>query len=183
MKTLKPFLFVAAVAAVLSACQQQTTNDTQATADKPVLQGIIRDTTAKRLVKNFDARAYHNPNHKLAPDTRCIWFSKEQLKALIDTVYKENGDGIRFYFAAYDKDQKPDLKRIDSTYRDYTTLVMVSTRASGTLHIDYYKSLIGADPNYKNKGEIITAVPENTGEICPPPVKCNLNGATLLTDK
>jgi len=142
----------------------------------PPLKGTIDSTTARRLVHNFNGREF-NRGVPGWHGSRCVWFSKEQLKSFIEQIYKEDSsDGVRFYFAAYDSNivngvnTKPD-------YCDQSTLVMVSTSrvidGKDTLHFDYY--------NDKNpKGGILTAIPENQGELCPPPIHCTAIGAKLL---
>lgn len=183
MKFLNLVLFAAAVGLTISACQPQKTNNAEATSDWS-LQDTINVSTAQRLVNNFGGRAHHFKRHELlSPDTRCVWFSIKQLRSLVARIDSEKGDGIRFYSAAYDSLRKPDLQKIDSAYLNYATLVMVSTKYDSIAkhHIDYYKTPKGGINGLKSdKGTIIMAVPENTGELCPPPVKCNTIGATLL---
>jgi len=146
------------------------------------LKGTIDSTTAKRFVHNFNGREYKRKDFVGWHGSRTVWFSKEQLKALIDKVYEEKGDGIRFYFAAYDSTQKIGF-HANPKYLDQSTLIMVSTfdtivvreGKKDTLHWDYYY-------NKKNgrEGGILTTIPENQGELCPPPVNCTSQGATLL---
>jgi hypothetical protein len=52
--------------------------------------------------------------------------------------------------------------------------VVVRDGKKDTLHWDYYYNRIG------RQGGIITATPENQGELCPPPTPCSAEGATLL---
>jgi hypothetical protein len=134
-----------------------------------ILQGSIDVKTAKEYVKNFESHIYHK-EHPLPGfiDTRCVWFSAKRLEALLEKIRKEDGDGVRFYFAAY-----PD----DSThqpYGDHSTLVMVSTLAFEGKHVDYYSEIANG------KGTILTANPENQGEMCPPPTPCATDGARLF---
>lgn len=151
-----------------------------------VLKDTISPFSAKRLVKNYAKSSYHpildsTGRCKDTFDTRCVWFGKEQLKALVDSIYKEKGDGIRFYFAAYDKKQCE--VPVNCDYLGYTTLVMVSTKRDSTkknnkwkyFHADYFG---GKKPG--PRGAILTTTPENRGEICPPPSNCSDDGATLL---
>lgn len=164
--------------AVLDACKPQTSSNTVTSTDTTtLLKDTISDVTARQMVKNFDGRAHHfKKGGIILPDTRCVWFNIDQLRALVNRVDKEKGDGIRFYLAAYDSVKMPALSKVKDIYLNYGTLVMVSTRAdSAGRHIDYYKNLLG-----QKKGVIITAVPENQGELCPPPAHCSATGATLL---
>jgi hypothetical protein len=144
-----------------------------------ILKDTISPVAAKRLVKNYTGRVYQrHQGGLLMSDTRCVWFSSAQLESLLTRVRNENGNGVRFYMATYDKDATPGIS-CPEKYRDYSTLVMVSTRDSitpkgDTLHYDYYNK------SGKLKGAILTTTPENRGEICPPPRNCSDDGATLL---
>jgi hypothetical protein len=134
-----------------------------------ILKGSIDVKTAKELVHNFESHIYHKEHPVIGfTDTRCVWFSKEQLQGLLTKVEAEDGDGVRFYFAAY-----PD----DSTHRpygDHSTLVMVSTLPFGGKHVDYFSEIANG------KGTILTTTPENQGEMCPPPTPCATDGARLF---
>jgi hypothetical protein len=184
MKTLKPFLLIAAAAVLFSSCGPKKSSDTAATTGSA---GILLDTipvsVAQEMVNNFNGRAYHikravKPKDTiLVPDTRCVWFDIATLKKLVDSVAAEGGDGIRFYSSAYGKKQMP-RHRVDSSYLDHATLVMVSTRDSAGFHWDYY-----TPGKVKGKPHGFMALPVNQGELCPPPEKCKTIGATLLGDK
>jgi hypothetical protein len=198
MKTLKLFPLLASVAIVLSACNAPKTDTATppvAAVAAPILKNTVDTATAKRMVSNFTPRSgkvqADDANKRDNPDTRCVWFSKEQLQALINKVDTlEGGDGIRFYFAAYDKKLTKGSEHIKKEYWDHSTLLMVSTQAnkkdtSDKRHYDYYlntRKLLNGKyvPDAKHSGAIITAIPENQGELCPPPAKCNTEGATLL---
>jgi hypothetical protein len=177
MKTLNLFLITVFIALAIGACKPQNNGNVQASADAQLLKGAIPETTARRLVEHFGTRAHIFKKGK--PDTRTVWFSKEQLKSLIDSVYRENGDGIRFYLAAYDSTKHEDTKNIKDIYMNYTTLIMVSTRfdSLNKIHLDYYNN---AKNSGGRKGAIIMSPPENQGELCPPPATCVASGATLL---
>ncbi len=155
--------------------KSDNTNDNSAV----ILKDTIRPDVAKRLVRNFDRRVYqHHQGALRFSDTRCVWFSSKQLKSLLKLIDSEGGNGIRFYMASYDSIAKHGIK-VPDEYRNYSTLVMVSTRDSVTpqgvtLRWDYYNR------GPKLRGGILTADPENRGEICPPPNNCNADGATLL---
>lgn len=197
MKKLGTCLAAVSVALLLGACKQNQPAQTTATttADSTITltgTGVIADSTAERLVTNFNGRAYRVIK-KMAPkpDSRSVWFKIGQLDSLVAKIKREGGDGIRFYFASYDKVKKKDLAKIDTNYLDYTTLVMVSTKADTVtidkaltkIHRDYYKDTKLTNGQAKLLGAILMGVPENTGEICPPPSNCKTLGATLLTDK
>jgi hypothetical protein len=172
---MKPLIFFSLVAILYVGACKPSGND-------PVLQGTIHDSTARRLVQNFGKRVYQIHQGGLtSSDTRCVWFSIEQLKSLISRIEKDTckgKKGIRFYFATYDPTIHKDA-HCKPQYQNCTTLVMVSTRDSikekVTLHFDYYNDTVR-----NMRGGILTTTPENQGELCPPPANCNDDGATLL---
>src|ERR1700754_3504469 len=143
MKTKKLIPFFAAAAIILTACNAPKTEPLKTTGTAlPPLKDTVNVKDAKRLVENFGPRsAKLNRGQLVMPDTRSVWFSIQQLKNLVKQVDSiEHGDGIRFYFAAYDKVIKGTLG-VKPEYSDYATLVMVSTRKQDgdTLHhYDYY---------------------------------------------
>jgi hypothetical protein len=177
-----------------SSCQQKQQADVSTNKI-----GINIDTlslqTALRYVKNYkknagtvdsafsDAQAVEK-TYK-GSNTRCIWFSVDRLQALVDSIKKEKGDGIRFYLATYDKSYSEDFKgghKPEKQYWGYNTLVMVSTKPDSTtgtlIHQDYYGKNSQAGQNGGQQGFIVGSTPENRGEQCPPPATCK--GATLL---
>jgi hypothetical protein len=174
MKKVKPLLLVAAMATIITACSPPP----KAATENLILKDTIQLATAQRLVANYNSRANHVTKGGLRfKDSRCVWFSLAQLQSLTQRIAKENGDGVRFYLAAYDKTMKPDIKKINPQYLDYTTLVMVSTRLDSVskYHFDYYT-------NTKAQGSMFMLIPENQGELCPPPETCLSIGAFLLAD-
>lgn len=160
-------------------------------SNKPVLKGEVDVADAKRLIKNFGDSYYPpkagfrsaNDTFPDSMDTRCVWFSLVQLDSMIARIKREepiNGDGIRFYFATYDSSavQKYDIR---PDYNTYATLLMVSTKRDTVWprpdsfyirHLDYFHPV--------RKRSIIGAVPENRGELCPPPNICADEGALLF---
>jgi hypothetical protein len=192
MKTLKLIPFLALVVLIVSACKETpaTDHDTlpEVTAAAPILTGKVDTNTAKRWVARFNPRS-HKFKGQLT-DTRCVWFNKLQLKALLNRVDSiKDGDGIRFYLAAYDSIPVKGFNYFKPEYANYSTIVMVTTRAGTGLlagkHMDYYKDetkLLNGKPviNANRSGIIMTASPENQGELCPPPAKCDTQGAMLL---
>ncbi len=117
------------------------------------------------------------------PNTRAVWFSVERMKALVEKIEAEGGDGIRFYYATYDSVYDRTRKNPPpKSYWDHNTLIMVSTKDSLKYHRDYYNDRRVGHGNGKN-GFIVGAFPENRGEMCPPPANCRSLGATLLIDR
>jgi hypothetical protein len=143
---------------------------------------LLSYKVAKKYVQNYAAHAgfVKRLTKDSLPDTRCIWFSAERLRALADRVEQEKGDGVRFYLSTYDKEyiDKKQPHQPEKAYWGYNTLIMVSTQYINGNHVDYYTDSINATP--RGHGFIVMTVPENRGELCPPPANCNDIGATLL---
>ena len=174
---MKPLIFFYSLTILFAgACKPATPDHEQADANY-ILKGNIDVKTARRLINNFESRLCYHPVDKQVGffESRYAWFSKKQLKSLLDTVKKYGCDGVRFYFAAYDKDKMPS-KDYKEEYKDHMTLVMVTTRDSSGKHKDYF----GKNENGIETGTIQTADPQNRGEMCPPPQTCIAEGADLL---
>lgn len=179
-----------------------TPNKKEVNRDPITLQPYEVDyETAKLYVNNYSDRAgyvdstagqsFTEEKRQKRPQTRCVWFSTARLKNMIDSIEHEGGDGIRFYLATY-SDQYPvkELKadqppKPEEPYWGHNTLLMVSTKLDTlstkpfeTIHKDYYVS----KPGNSSKGKLhgYMAVPENRGQLCPPPSDCKGIGATLL---
>ena len=187
----------------ISACQQKTTETSNAsTTDTTVIPDsvIVPVKEAKVYINNYSSKAGFvdaTPEDiaagkpKKKPDTRCIWFSKERLQAMLSQLENEKGNGIRFYLATYNKkyleaQTKKSASHPQKEYWGYNTLLMVSTKqakndAGEQINKDYYVDLEKSTPTADNqKGFIVTITPENRGELCPPPADCFKQGATLL---
>lgn len=177
---------MAIVAISFTAC---TSKNAEVKQDVAVLapENQLTYELAKRYVHNYeknagtvdsmyvDAKGVKQVVEK--PNTRAIWFAADRLRRLLDNIESAGGDGVRFYFATYDKIGAAGKNDIKSDYLGHNTLVMVSTWKDGTIHRDYY----GEKPGKNGaKGFIIGAPPENRGEMCPPPKNCDSVGATLI---
>jgi hypothetical protein len=205
MKIKLHLLMLFAIAIAFTACQPKQVERipaiTAANSEEIPDSVLVPLAEAKAYVKNYAPKAGFvdsSPEDiaagqpKKKPDTRCIWFSKERLQAMLDKLEKEEGNGIRFYLAAYDKtypDVPPDgsAHQPPKAYWGYNTLIMVSTKpdqnAQGMqINKDYYEDLEnGAKTGVAKKGGfIVKLTPENRGEICPPPANCYDLGATLI---
>lgn len=156
---------------IVTACKPSADDREKLQANADNYKGVINYKIAKELVENYQGRGF-KPNDRVGfNDTRCIWFSLDQLESFVQRTRAEGGDGVRFYLAAYSLDSISDFKILED-YRDHTTLVLVSTKPYGEKkHVDYYKD-----------GSLLSAIPENQGELCPPPSNCIEEGATLLED-
>jgi len=183
MKNLLPVLFVLCA---LFSCKQTPPATQTSRADSLVSPGPdpIQLELATRMVTNYKPHI----GQRARPDgsvvdnygnTTSIWFDLKKLDSLVTLLKKERAsnkktDGIRVYFATYgnNKLEKPEYN-LDTTYSYRNTLIFVSTKDSiyngNRVHYDYFKN---------DKAFILTE-PVNKGELCPPPVKCNVTGATL----
>ncbi|SFW88666.1 hypothetical protein [Chitinophaga sancti] len=200
---------IAMVAMTMTACQSKQSPSIPEDDHKGVSTNNLLDKDtisvefAKMYVKNYASRAGKIPvdpsdcdacdtesidgrPHKMGSNTRTVWFSASRLKALVDQLEAEGGDGIRFYFASYDSTyNKYDSSHTHIPERPYwnrNTLVMVTTRDStrndSIFHWDYFNN----DPRGTvGKGRIVLAAAENRGELCPPPATCKSVGALLIT--
>ena len=180
---MKSLIFFSLLAIIFfNACKPEDSNSKK-TGTNTIVGDTISHDEAKRLVTNFDSHVYNPPRPTGClgcdfKDTRCIWFHKDSLIKILNEITDQKGDGIRFYFAAYDTTGEHGC---DHEHLDHSTLVLVSTydtlinpgkKDSVHKHFDYYGS--------KRPGVSLTTTPENRGEICPPPSNCYDEGATLL---
>ncbi|MEO7212576.1 hypothetical protein [Mucilaginibacter sp.] len=186
--TIKHTLMLLAFAGFgLASCQTKTAEPAE-TADKLTAvdpTDLLSLDTAKRYVANYRAGTVDSiqadGKHVPLPNSRAIWFSKAKLEAMLESMRGEKGDGVRFYFAAYDpKLGVPTGNSPDPKYAGYNTLIMVSTVNKDTLgqkglHWDSYTK-----PGVKGGIIMVGAGPENRGEMCPPPSNCPAIGATLI---
>jgi hypothetical protein len=207
MKLKLPVLFTALIAVGAAACQQKQTAAVEpAGKEVSIPDSVLVDVqTAREYVRNYAPHAGYvdqtaeevKAKAPKKPDTRCVWFSKERLRLMLDQLEEEKGDGVRFYMITYNK--KYDTSLVDrktpvppKKYWGYNTLLMVSTKPVQSdgeiLHFDYYDNTVNQKnaakkiAEKKNPGFIVTFVPENRGELCPPPSNCMAIGATLLPD-
>lgn len=207
MKLKFTILFTALIAVSVVACKQkETTAEGATTTSKGAIipDSVLVDVrTAREYVNNYASHAgFVDPTEEeerarkpKKPDTRCVWFSKTRLQQMLNKLEKEDGDGVRFYMITYNKKYDTTLvgrKTLvpEKKYWGYNTLLMVSTKPVKTgneiLHFDYYENMVNqqgvAQKNAKSEkpGFIVTFVPENRGELCPPPATCEFEGATLL---
>lgn len=184
-------IYTALITALCYCCSCSEKHPKSSDSDSVSTDNTLTVAQAKKYVKNYEPRSIDidsiypagtdpQPANKKTQDTRAVWFGIERLKALVNKIEAEGGDGIRFYYAAYDSvyKGKTNAHTPIKPYWNHNTLIMVSTRDSSGIHKDYYTDF---KLNGKFKGFIITATPENKGEMCPPPVDCNGTGATLIS--
>lgn len=90
-------------------------------------------------------------------DSLSVWFSLEDVESFLEKLKEHKGDGIRFYFGAYNNEyaEKP-------LYAGRQTIVMVATKQKQTLAGEVNKDI------YINTGEGINILAYNLGRPCPP---------------
>ena len=93
------------------------------------------------------------------PDSLSVWFSLEDVEGFLEKLKNHGGNGIRFYFGAYDTEfvEKP-------LYAGRQTIVMVGTRqkATGNGEVGYDKDM------YISTKEGTSILAYNVGRPCPP---------------
>ena len=156
-------------------------------------RALLSIEQARRYVGNYGEEVNKIPTQgprgadvvELLPNTRCIWFDKSRIKDLICQLDRDGGDGMRFYFAAYDSIYSPGSLKSDTLLAEPTpapdywgrnTLVIVSTKDK----VDYFGDSTLHAGTQQGPGFLLTIEDqvENHGELCPPPAKCY--GARLL---
>jgi hypothetical protein len=126
---------------------------------KSVRAGKFVDTKhVDTIIKNYKQKRWAQNSERLGKeDSLSVWFSVEDIEAFLEKAKEHGGDGVRFYFGAYDEQfaEKP-------VYAGRQTLVMVATKeketATGTTNKDIYFNT--------EKGSSILAY--NFGCVCPP---------------
>lgn len=120
-------------------------------------QTYVSADAAYRMVANYGSRAgIVKRDGQQQPNTRTVWFDLQLLRDMIDQIDADGGDGIRFYFAAYDDSyaDTPQAHHIPPReYWGYNTLLLVPTRDSiaggHVYHRDYFSSM---DSTIVNRG-------------------------------
>ena len=110
------------------------------------------------VIKNYkQERWVHNSKRLGKEDSLSVWFSLQDMEEFIAKLKDHGGDGVRFYFGAYDKDfaEKP-------VYAGRQTVVMVATRQKATVNGEVNKDIY----IHSEKGTSILAY--NVGHLCPP---------------
>nr|WP_295863686.1 hypothetical protein [uncultured Chitinophaga sp.] len=195
---IKTILLYLSTPVILGACKQNsgTTTHHIRTDSVVAVSHEISIDAAKKYVQNY----IDSNTRKLAPlsgdtkhtfryNTQCIWFSRQELDTLMAILERDKGDGIRFYFAAYD----PEYENNTAMPRKFwgkNTLIMASTRPdtltvgdrTHVYHRDFYNDTAAYSQRSKGflRGLNLQGNAFNHGEVCPYPPNCNSIGATLI---
>ena len=110
------------------------------------------------VIKNYKQNRWvYNSKRLGKEDSLSVWFSIEDMEIFLERAKQHGGDGVRYYFGAYDE-HFADMP----LYAGRQTIVMVATKqketAAGIKDKDIYIST--------DQGTNILAF--NVGRICPP---------------
>ena len=133
------------------------------TSKKRIAGKFVNTAHTNTIIRNYkQERWVNNSKHIGKEDSLSVWYSVEELEQFLEKIKLHGADGVRFYFAAYDKDYEE-----QPLFAGRQTLVMVATQAKetekGTVDKDVYINT--------NNGNSILAY--NNGHICPPWCKPN----------
>lgn len=110
------------------------------------------------VIKNYKKERWaHNSKRLGKEDSLSVWFSADDIEAFLEKVKEHGGDGVRFYFGAYDEKfaDKP-------LYAGRQTIVMVATKQKETLAGNVDKDI------YVNTEKGTSILAYNVGRLCPP---------------
>lgn len=195
-KTLLAFSILLSIGITFSCKPKETETETCTTGDKKQYKIPVKDILNMVDKYRKERQEIINSNPVLQAeygagfeDSRCIWFSIEDLRAFVDQVEKEvkenkldvKFDGLRMYYTVYPakKDSESDyLQSIAVADRNHQALIMVPTYydAVNKVSIDFDpKHINGNKPVHlkalKNSDSISTyQTALNHGALCPP--KC-----------
>ena len=128
---------------------------------------------------------HHNQAFPAVEDSRCAWFSLDDLNAFISAISKAGGNGIRFYFGEYSADivnslvaqlPNPGIPANIAQYTGLQTIVLVPTTLNATNANNDDFNLITGNSTFSNPTDLIA---EDHSSIIPPPwVAANYFSAT-----
>lgn len=148
---------------------------------------------AKKLIKNYGTNHYaaintycssiiNSPNNPGVVDSRCVWYSIDQLKQFIkeiEAITYQNSPandvelGIRFYFGEYPDDEAQLPANIPTTHAGLHTLVLVPTFHDDVNDVErdfdpseFQSNLMPAPIDPDKTGAMVAM---NNGILTPPP--------------
>ena len=114
---------------------------------------VIPEQEAKDYIKHFDEEFRKKKGPKNDTLSVGVWFDKKVIHFLDSVMQADNTvDGVRAYFAAYNK-----MVAQGQKYKDQATLIFVPTNKNGNYHQDNWKIL----PPFFPLGGL------NHGSLCP----------------
>ncbi len=118
------------------------------------------------IIRNYKKERWaNNSKHIGKEDSLSVWFTVEELEAFLLKAKKHGGDGIRFYFGAYDANFSD-----EPLFAGRQTIVMVATQSKETDNKIVDKDIYIAT----EEGSSILAY--NMGKLCPPMCRPGVSG-------
>jgi len=122
------------------------------------------------IISNFNAVwIIHEYKNIFRKKGKMIWFSREDVKKLLDQLDNNGYDGIRIYRGKYP--MHDNFKNVNGSYdyRGEKTIVFMPTIRNGALHEDNIPEDEIKDIVRRIKsGDIPAELAFNHGELCPP---------------
>ncbi len=134
-----------------------------------VAQKSVSTQNVDKIIRNYKQERWIQNSEKIGKeDSLSLWWSIEELEGFLEQAKRHGGDGVKFYFGAYDADyqEKPE-------YADRQTLVMVATKQKDGL----YGGVANKDIYVKDVNGESKLVCNNGGFPCPP-----VCGVKITTD-
>jgi hypothetical protein len=119
---------------------------------------FVSTTHVETVRKNYKEQRWLQNSRRIGKaDSLSVWFSLEDVESFVEKLKEHGGDGIRFYFGAYNNEyaEKP-------LYAGRQTIVMVATRQKQTLNGELNKDI------YINTEAGANILAYNVGRPCPP---------------
>lgn len=120
---------------------------------------FVNTAHVDNVIRNYKQERWIQNSERIGKeDSLSAWWSIEEIEDFLAFAKKQDADGVKFYFAAYDKKTAPMAE-----YTDRQTLVMVAT-----------KQKENADGSTKNKDIYMATengnniVAYNASRLCPP---------------
>ncbi len=149
----------------------------------------ITTSMAQKLVNNYKnnhwktlntyCASLKQNNAPNAQDSRCVWFSLDDLQQFITQIAGQNADGIRIYFGEYSQDVINEMNNDDELagcipnvelYNGLATVVLIPTTDIDGVSTDFNP----AAQDYSNPDDLSAF---NHGSLVPPPF--NVSGSQL----
>ncbi len=134
-----------------------------------VAQKSVSTQNVDKIIRNYKQDRWIQNSEKIGKeDSLSAWWSIEELEGFLEQAKKHGGDGVKFYFGAYDADnqEEPD-------YAERQTLVMVATKQKDGL----YGGVANKDIYVRDTDGANKLICNIGGAICPP--RC---GVKITTD-
>ncbi len=124
-----------------------------------------------KVIRNYKQERWIQNSERIGKeDSLSGWWSIEEIEDFLEKAKMYGGDGVKFYFGAYDKDYQEQPE-----YAGRQTLVMVATKQKeGKNGTTVNKDI------YVNEGNSNNILAYNAIRLCPP--SCGINGDSDTPD-